>query len=57
MVVDYLNASTNFMDKTVAKKIVHLFEYCMKAHIKPAIYEGENIVCVGPELAGGVSLC
>lgn len=54
---DYLNASTNFMDKTVAQKIVNLFAFCLNHYVRPDVYDGkENVVLVGPELAGGVSI-
>lgn len=54
---DYLNASTNFMDKNIAPQIVRIVTHYLNNAIKPhmlACSGGESIVCCGMEVAGGM---
>lgn len=55
----YLNASTNFLDKTVAPKIIRLYEHYLDKCLKPLLpadtfEDGKNVMCVGMETAGGM---
>ena len=55
----YLNASTNFLDKTIAPKIAKIYEHYLEHCVKPALpaealADGKNVVCIGMETAGGM---
>lgn len=57
--IDYLNASTNFLDKNIAPHIVTIFADYLENVIKPDIpttvfEKHKSILCVGMEVAGGV---
>eukprot|EP01028_Stygiella_incarcerata_P003793 TRINITY_DN17913_c0_g1_i1.p1 TRINITY_DN17913_c0_g1~~TRINITY_DN17913_c0_g1_i1.p1 ORF type:complete len:177 (-),score=34.82 TRINITY_DN17913_c0_g1_i1:118-591(-) len=49
----YLNSSTNFMDKTLAPKIIQLFEHEINESFAPT-YRDKKVVCIGMEAAGGM---
>lgn len=54
----YLNASTNFLDKYIAPKIVQLVALYIGRYIKPFIVDvNEPFLCVGMEVAGGMLTC
>jgi len=53
----YLNASTNFLDKNIAPKIVQLVALYVGKYIKPLIDVTEPFLCVGMEVAGGMLAC
>ena len=49
----YLNASTNFLDKNIAPKIVTLFAKFMAAWL-PRLSRNEKYIVCGMEMAGGI---
>jgi hypothetical protein len=57
LTIDYLNASTNFLDKDISPKIVELAGHYVDKIVKPLLPKSdEPALCVGMEVAGGVCL-
>lgn len=55
VILDYLNASTNFLDKDIAPKIVELVGYYIEKIVNPLLLKTDSLpLCVGMEVAGGV---
>lgn len=55
----YLNASTNFLDKNAAPKIVEIMAVYIEHYIRPLVtkIEEQPFLCVGMEVAGGMLVC
>lgn len=50
----YLNASTNFLDKDVATGCTRLTLDLIKHRFRGLVGEGEKLLVIGPDMAGGV---
>ena len=52
---DYLNLGTNFLDRGIAGDIAAVYAHALNHWFRDA-YAGQEVVCVGMEMAGGVRM-